>query len=425
MVSSEDKTKILQDISQMVQNQMNALDIQLELHKFLLRDTGDGKLYKYRTFDKDGFSIQNLKDGTLHCSTPEAFNDPFDCKMGITIESLYKAVYEKELDVVCTIFEKYLCVAQDRLRIEDCNDVEQRVIGKLLSSEIMNNFIVENEDMGESDEKVAEIIMNNGFFITELLQIVLSEEVFNSSLGIATNMISRLLEHIDSNGMLLLSKDDATLEDFARANGVMEDDDEIGLAIRLNQKLYPMNDKAINNTQNAIDDVIHSWIDRMNTLFKIGCLCTSYKNRLMWSHYADSHKGFCIEYDYNNVDEEYLSLLPLPVVYSDIRPVPPWRVALGNVTEHSEEAYAQIMLGLLTKDKVWEYENEWRILINSSEVDEVKMPKISCVYLGTAIEQKNRKQIIEIAKKHNIPVKQMKVDRGACDLHAEDVFFSV
>ena len=30
----------------------------------------------------------------------------------------------------------------------------------------------------------------------------------------------------------------------------------------------------------------------------------------MWSHYADSHKGFCIEYDYSQVDEETLNKLP-------------------------------------------------------------------------------------------------------------------
>ena len=36
-----------------------------------------------------------------------------------------------------------------------------------------------------------------------------------------------------------------------------------------------------------------------------------------------------------------------------------------------------------------------------------------------SIEKENRDKVIAIAKERNIPVKQMKVDRGAYDLHAE------
>ena len=80
-------------------------------------------------------------------------------------------------------------------------------------------------------------------------------------------------------------------------------------------------------------------------------------------------------------------------------------------------------MGLLTKDKEWEYENEWRILIGATEDSEFAMPKVSCIYLGASIEKENRDKIVAIAKKQDIPVKQMKVDRGAYDLHAEDALF--
>jgi len=53
-----------------------------------------------------------------------------------------------------------------------------------------------------------------------------------------------------------------------------------------------------------------------------------------------------------------------------------------------------MMLGLLTKDDAWEYENEWRILINASENSELAMPKISCVYLGASIEKENKVKIL-------------------------------
>ena len=41
------------------------------------------------------------------------------------------------------------------------------------------------------------------------------------------------------------------------------------------------------------------------------------KNNLMWSHYANSHTGFCIEYDLRKMDKESQFLHALyPIIYS-------------------------------------------------------------------------------------------------------------
>ena len=141
----------------------------------------------------------------------------------------------------------------------------------------------------------------------------------------------------------------------------------------------------------------------------------------MWSHYADGHKGFCVEYDFSTPSDEVLSILPLPVFYSTDRPLIPWEPAFENTPENMEAACKQLLLGLITKDSEWSYENEWRIFINNSAPDDLKMPRISCVYLGASISEENRNKILAIAKKNKIPIKQMKVDRGKYALHAEDV----
>ena len=46
------------------------------------------------------------------------------------------------------------------------------------------------------------------------------------------------------------------------------------------------------------------------------CLCLSENNSsvLMWSHYADNHKGICIEYDFESIKNNkliYYSLFPV------------------------------------------------------------------------------------------------------------------
>ena len=262
---------------------------------------------------------------------------------------------------------------------------------------------------------------NNAFVIVELMQIILSDEVFKPSLGICADMLPRMMEKISPEGMLLLSNDNASLKDYARVNGVMEDTDEVGLTMLLSQKLCPEQNEAVEDVQRLIDDMGHKLADEVKNLFLVGCLCIDYKNRLMWSHYADSQKGFCIEYDFSGIEEEILSKLPLPVFYSESRPLVPWKTAMENSVKSTEEAYVELMRGLLIRDKAWEYENEWRILSMVSEDTELRMPQISCLYLGAAIDKDNRDKIIDIAKMRNIPVRQMKVDRGAYELHAEDV----
>ena len=66
------------------------------------------------------------------------------------------------------------------------------------------------------------------------------------------------------------------------------------------------------------------------------------------------------------------------------------------------------------------FENEWRVLLPAANPPDIKVP-ITAIYLGAHITPENKAILLEIAKNHRIPVKQMKTDRGAYELHAEDV----
>lgn len=115
----------------------------MELKQLLLKDTNGGKLYKYRSFDKDGYSLKNLEEGTLHCSLVEAFNDPFDSKFGYSFEALYKEMsrdYEKEISEKMYIFEQAIYVLKRDKEIEDFNKEEQRKINKLLQNRKIIDF---------------------------------------------------------------------------------------------------------------------------------------------------------------------------------------------------------------------------------------------------------------------------------------------
>lgn len=422
MVSAEEKRELVQTAINMAWQQIQSSEIQHQLHTLLLRDTLDGKLYKYHSFDAKGYALRNLKSGTLHCSKPAVFNDPFDCKIGVTLSSLYEAIYEKEFELVTEVFVQFINVMDEKIAIKDCNVDAQRIIRRLLSSKKVARFAAENRGKVKTDEEFAELLKAHALDIIELMQMVLTDEAFSDSFRSYASLLPHIIEQITPEGMRLLSNNNATFVDYARANGIMEDTDEIGLTLLLGTKLRPDLAESAENMQRFIEDIEHRIADKMGSMFLVGCLCTDFKNRLMWSHYADSHKGFCVEYDFSSIDEDTLLTLPFPIFYTENRPIIPWKATIETTQQKIDEASAQLMLGLLTKDSAWEYENEWRIIIGSGESSELKMPNVSCIYLGAAIREEDRSVIINIAKQLCVPVKQMTLDRGAYALHAIDYY---
>lgn len=330
MINSDEKKEFLTNLIFNISPDEDATEIQTQLYNFLLRDTKEGKLYKYRAFDTNGYSLKNLEAGTLHCSKPLDFNDPFDCKIGVTFQSLYAAKYGTEFDILCDILNRFIQVVHKEVELIDCNEDEQRIITKLLQNDVLLNFVLENYGVAHSDEEAEEIVRKNAVAILMLIKTVLEDQKFSPSLGICSSMMPKLMETYSRTGFLSSTGENVSFEDFARANGIVEDTDEIGLTVLLSQKINPMLAGASEDVQSYIDNMEKQICDKTSNLFLIGCLCTDYKNRLMWSHYADSHKGFCIEYDYSQINEETLKKLPMPIIYTSKRPLIPWKPVFDN-----------------------------------------------------------------------------------------------
>ena len=421
MVSTEEKRMLVEQLISMENKFILSEDIKRQLYEMLLRDTNGGKLYKYRTFDKEGYSLKNLKEGTLHCSKPSAFNDPFDCKIGVTLEGLYEAKYGAKFKSMETMLEKFGFIVQGGEGLENCSTDEQRIFNKLFLDEELMGLFEELVCEEKTKEEKEELIQNNIPAIMKMMQTFCRDEAFKNELGEGANAIDSFLKNATQEGLLMLLDDNATLANYASANGIQEDTDEIGYTMSLGKKLFPELCNNINEFETAFDRLFNELPKKIDDLLLIGCLCTDYKNRLMWSHYAGSHTGFCIEYDFSEHTGANLFELPQPVIYAKDRPIFPWDVVIDNTEDNIQRAQLQIVLSMLMKDSVWEYENEWRIFVSSQKSSEYKMPKVCCIYLGVAISEENRTKIFEIASELNIPVKQMKVDRGVYDLHAEEV----
>lgn len=419
MVKSEEKKQLISKLMELHTLPGMEAETQNLLHSMLMRDTQNGKLYKYRSVSDH--SLDCLRSGMMYCAVPDSFNDPFDCRIGITFQSLYQAQYETEFDRLAVILEKFFRVCNRNVSIENFDETEQRIINMLLNNKRIMEFVTQKQGAVSTLEEENELLRRNGFIITDLLQAVLSDDSFKKSLGICADILPKLYERISPDGLITLSNDESSFEDFAKSNGVDEDADEIALTFLLSEKMFPENQVASENVKRILDNAETNITKKMNELFRIGCLATDYKNRLMWSHYADSHKGFCIEYDFSGTDETTLSMTPFPVVYSEERPLIPWKAAIDNTPQNNAEATLQLMLGLLTKDAAWEYENEWRMILQNSDDPFAEMPPISCVYLGANISDEDKSRINEITSERGISVKQMVIDRGSYALHAREI----
>ncbi len=118
-------------------------------------------------------------------------------------------------------------------------------------------------------------------------------------------------------------------------------------------------DAHLANTAKQVSNIYN---EKSNELIGVLCLTEEKDNLLMWSHYADSHKGFCIKFDASHEffnqrrseSDEFYHLRE--VVYLDERP---------NKTMSNMSGVDLLLL----KSDIWAYEKEWRFcgVLNDSD----------------------------------------------------------
>lgn len=149
-------------------------------------------------------------------------------------------------------------------------------------------------------------------------------------------------------------------------------------------------------------------------------LTNSYRNKLIWSHYTDSHKGVCLTvkvpkhlvyplcystkriYEDSDVDNIILSSAKIAKKSVDND--------FSTLNKNKKIAYI--------KDKKWMYEKEYRIVFDKDDESGLiyedgkwfMSVKITNIYLGVNFDKNKeeiRKEIMEACKRNKIKVTQM------------------
>jgi hypothetical protein len=160
----------------------------------------------------------------------------------------------------------------------------------------------------------------------------------------------------------------------------------------------------------AIQSEYSDYMSSLKNTFRISCFATTPYSQLMWGgSYANCHKGFCIEYtvlpDAKEYKDVYFNLFPM--IYSKIRTDMTAKLVPFKDEDITEDALWDIYFsGALRKSIDWAFQNEWRLLLplhGDGSNYNVKFFPITKVYLGSRMKPENRKKIIEICNKKNIP----------------------
>lgn len=203
------------------------------------------------------------------------------------------------------------------------------------------------------------------------------------------------LRDIDS-----LLKDELWASSFDDLNDPFETEyiDNISRDLNTLKELFNMN----------INDVQAKWenLKRIKENLGIYSLSLSEKDypssNLMWSHYSNSHKGFCIAYDIDKLkDSEKLPFSVDSVEVKYVENVP--KIDVNDITHRID--FIVKMFG--TKMKVWQYEKEIRLLYSTFGIKHYSPFALKAVYFGLDMDEQYQSIIIDGLQNRDIKFYKM------------------
>lgn len=174
-------------------------------------------------------------------------------------------------------------------------------------------------------------------------------------------------------------------------------------------------------SKNLLNDETH--IEKFNeqnrkdidNTFGIFSLTIHPKNYLMWSHYGNSHTGFCLGFDSTMLFETVQGSLG-PVQYEN--ELPKLRLFGDTYDFHIKQ--------LGTKSKVWSYEDEYRIVKINAARQIISYPKemIKEIYLGVKMPLGEKHEIIDFVKANSIDCKiyELSLDRSTFRMNHLNIY---
>lgn len=150
--------------------------------------------------------------------------------------------------------------------------------------------------------------------------------------------------------------------------------------------------------------------------FGVQCFSELFDSPLMWSHYADAYKGFCIEYEHTPMElaiSNNSEFAMSPATYTSQLPEFHLNEVLFSPKEVTHKLYA-------TKSEHWSYEKEHRLIYfpcnatkeeRGQKVDLPKGLKVKSIILGINTEEPIKEELRKVALKLEVNCEQMEMSK--------------
>ena len=120
-------------------------------------------------------------------------------------------------------------------------------------------------------------------------------------------------------------------------------------------------------------------------------LAGRFNHELLWAHYANSHKGFCIEYNLHELQNGYSNedLYTFQIKYNSRPP----QLSLSDITNGDTLNAIKKVAGF--KSKEWQYEKEIRIVFDKPKLRHYHPKAITGIYFGLRMPMEIRDDIMK------------------------------
>jgi len=180
-------------------------------------------------------------------------------------------------------------------------------------------------------------------------------------------------------------------------------------------------DELVRIFEAVIEDVmlpgVNTLREKLSDSLRIACFSERLNSPPMWAHYADGHRGMCLEYDVKAIAQAGPHGHSLyPVIYSPH--VIDWTPYFTIAMQDRSKLNPYVSLGAaLYKNTDWSYEREWRLVVIAADPPfEAQIPKPSAILMGLRASEASRDELARLAAELDIPLGRMMRGRNALEV---------
>lgn len=169
-------------------------------------------------------------------------------------------------------------------------------------------------------------------------------------------------------------------------------------------KIFEPFTNGLERSKSQVIESIRTLLEHRDKL-GIFSLSRNHNDELLWAHYANSHYGFCIEFDLERLTSSSGNdWFQFPVTYGDAPP----KLTIRDVTSKDREnSFIEKMVGY--KSERWRYENEMRIICQHPGSQPYDYRSVKAIYFGLRMEQEQKQRIFEAMQGREISYFQMEL----------------